>query len=232
MKHRAPIIGALVAVVLVVGYWFLLYKPAMEDQAAFEEETAELETVQRELRTEIAQLEAIRDDEEHIRAVVARQEEFLPNGAAQPRMVRELQQTADAAGVEITSVSFGEPTAVEGAPETGDPSTILASIAVNMVTEGGYFPTVDFLRRIEQDVPRAVLTQSVNLAEGEGFPSLATTWAARVFAVVPVATTVEADDPAASPGDPADPEGEDAGGNTEDTEDTETARGDEEDTRS
>lgn len=227
MKHRAPIIGALVAVVLVAGYWFLLYKPAMDEQAAFEQETVELEAVQRELRAEIAQLEAIRDDEEHIRAVVARQEEFLPNGTAQPRMVRELQQTADAAGVEITSVSFGEPTVVEGAPDTGDPATTLASISVSMVTQGGYFPTVDFLRRVEQDVPRAVLTQSVNLAEGEGFPSLATTWGARVFAIVPVAATVAPDDPAASPGDPAaDPESEDAEASTE------AASGDEEDTRS
>lgn len=204
MRQRAPLIGGLVAVVLVAGFWFLLYKPAMDDQAAFEAETAELETTQERLSMEIAQLEAIRDDQERIRAVVARQEEFLPSGIAQPLAVRQLQQTADAAGVDITSVSFGQPTIVPGAPETGAAATTLASISVSMVTEGAYFPTVDFFRRVEQEVPRAVLTQSVHLAEGQnGYPSLASTWAGQLFAVVPVASTVAPDDPSATPADPA-----------------------------
>lgn len=210
MRHRAPLIGGLVAVVLVVGYWFLLYKPALEEQAAFEAETAQLEDTQSQLRTEIAQLEAIRDDEVRIRAVVARLEEFLPTGVAQSTVVRQFQQAADEANVGITSVTFGEPTVVAGAPETGDPDTTLASIAVSMVTDGAYFPTVDFFRRVEQDVPRAVLTQSVNLAEGEGgFPTLATTWAGQLFAVVPMAAIVAPDDPSAVPGEsaPSDQEG-------------------------
>lgn len=204
MRHRAPLIGGLVAVVLVVAYWFLLYKPALADQSAFEAETVQLEDAQEVLRTEIAQLEAIRDDETRIRAVVARLEEFVPTGLAQSTVVRQFQQAADDASIGITSVSFGEPTLVEGAPDTGDPATALASIAVSMVTEGGYFPTVDFFRRVEDEVPRAVLTQSVNFAEGEkGFPSLATTWAGQLFAVVPVAATVAPEDPSAAPGEPA-----------------------------
>lgn len=232
MKHRAPLIGVLVALVLVAGYWFGLYKPALEEQAAFEEETAELEGLQSQLRAEIVQLEAIRDDEEHIRAVVARQEEFLPTGVAQPAVVRQLQQAADASEVEITSVTFGEPTVVVGAPDTGDPATTLSSIAISMVTQGRYFPTVDFFRRVEQEVPRAVLTQSVNLNEGDdGYPSLATTWSGQLFAVVPVAATVDPDDPRAAPGGVA-PDAEQPEGADEPADPAATARGDEEGPRS
>lgn len=201
MKHRAPLIGALVAVVLAAGYWFLLYKPAAEEQTAFETETVELERRQSELRNQIAQLEQVKADEVRIRAAMARLEEFIPAGVAQPQAVRQFQETADEAGVEIVSVSFGEPTALEGAPDTGDPATALASISVSMIIEGGYFQVVDFFRRVEQDVDRAVLTQSVNVAEGqESFPSLATTWGGELFAVVPVGSTVSPDDPSAAPG--------------------------------
>ncbi|MEX2618631.1 MAG: hypothetical protein WD250_00270 [Egibacteraceae bacterium] len=232
MKNRAPLIGALVAVVLVAGFWFLLYKPAMEEQAAFESATAELESQQGQLAAEIAQLEAIREDADHYRAVVALQEEFLPTGVAQPDVIRQFQRTADAAGVDITAVSFEQPVIVEGAPDTGDPTTTLASIAVNMVTEGGYFPTVDFFRRLEQDVPRAVLTQSVNLAEGaEGFPSLATTWAGQLFAVLPVAATVAPDAPGATPSTPGENGGAEEGG-PEGQDPGATAQGDQEDTPS
>lgn len=222
MRKRAPLIGGLVAVVLVAGFWFLLYKPAMDEQAAFEAETAELEVTQDRLRAEIAQLEAIRDDQERIRAIVARQDEYLPTGLAQPLVVRQLQETADAAGVEITSVSFGQPTIVTSAPATGDPSTTLAAISVAMVTEGAYFPTVDFFRRVEQDVPRAVLTQSVNLNEGaDGFPSLASTWSGQLFAVVPVAATVAPGDPASAPPTEADPEAPDSADAEDDAADDE-----------
>lgn len=232
MRHRAPLIGVLVAVALAAGYWFLLYKPALAEQADFEEQTAELEQRQSELRNEIARLEEIRDDEEAFRAALERAEEFVPTGVSQPLVVRQFQQAADAAGVEITSVSFGEPTVVDGAPETGDPDTTLASIAVNMVVEGRYFSTVDFFRRVEEDVPRAVLTGSVNLAEGQNsFPNLATTWGGNLFAVVPAASTVAPDAPGAAPGgaeeegqpdDPGNAESGDAESGDAETEDAET----------
>lgn len=216
MRHRTPLIGVLVAVVLAAGYWFLLYKPALADQADFEAQTAELEQRQSELRNEIARLEEIRDDEEAFRVALERAEEFLPTGVSQPVVVRQFQRAADAAGVEITSVSFEEPTVVDGAPETGDADTVLASIAVNMVVEGRYFSVVDFFRRVEDDVPRAVLTTSVNLTEGEkAFPSLATTWGGNLFAVVPAASAVAPDAPGAAPGG-AEEEGQpDDSGNVE-----------------
>lgn len=247
MRHRAPIIGVLVAVVLAAAYWFLLYKPAAEEQTALEAETAELETEQSRLRNQIAQLEQVKADEVAIRAAISRLEEFVPAGVAQPQVVRQFQQAADAAGVEITSVAFGEPTAIEDAPDTGDPTTALASISVSMVIEGGYFQAVDFFRRVEQDVTRAVLTQSVNIAEGqETFPSLETTWGGQLFAIVPVGSTVAPDDPSATPdtGDEAEEgEGQDAEGgeeadDSEPTDETDddgemtTARGKEEGARS
>ena len=39
MRLSAPIIGVLVALLLAVAFYFLLFKPASEDQAAVEAET-------------------------------------------------------------------------------------------------------------------------------------------------------------------------------------------------
>ena len=201
MKYGAPLIGVLVAVLLGVGCWFLLYKPAMAQQAALEAETAQLESRQGELRTEIAYLEGIRDDEERHRATAALLQDYVPDGVTQAEAVQQLQRAADAARVEITSMIFTAPVEVVGAPAPTEPNTTLASIGITMVVEGGYFPTVDFFRRVEVDVPRAVLTQSANLTEAERlFPILATTWSGQLFAVVPGGTTVASDDPGTAPG--------------------------------
>ena len=86
-------------------------------------------------------------------------------------------------------MTFAAPRLVEGAPATGEEGTALAEIPVTMIIEGGYFQAVDFFRRLEVRVPRAALLENISIAEGtEQFPSLATTWSGRLFAVVPVAT--------------------------------------------
>lgn len=190
MTLRAPLIGVVVAIALVAGAWFGLYKPSLAKQEVLEQETAELESRQTDLRNEITMLEGVKADAETYRAAVARLEELVPTGVDQAEAVRQLQAAADDASVEITAVTFGEPTVVEGAPDTGEPGTTLAALSISMIVEGEYFQVADFFRRVERDVPRAVLTESANLeASEDGFPRLATTWGGQLFAVVPVAET-------------------------------------------
>jgi Tfp pilus assembly protein PilO len=188
MRARMPlIVGFLVALLVTVAFFFLLWQPRSEEQAELEDEIATLQARQVQLNNEIRQLEEVQANELQIRAALARLEEFIPTGTAQPTVIRQFQLSADAAGVEITSVTFGAPVVVDQAPPTGDPTLGLASIPVTMVTEGGYFQQVDLFRRLEVDVTRAVLVNSVAMsAGGDGFPVLATTWAGRLYALVPV----------------------------------------------
>ncbi|MDQ3973136.1 MAG: type 4a pilus biogenesis protein PilO [Actinomycetota bacterium] len=187
MRYRGPLVGVLVGVLLTAAYWFLLYQPRADEQAALQSETAELSAQQQQLRNEITALEEVQANEVEIRQALARLEAYIPSGLAQPSAIREFQQSADAAGVEITSVTFTEPEVVEEAPETGEENTALVAIPVTMVVEGGYFQAVDFFRRLEVQGLRAVLVDSVAIAEGEDeFPSLATTWSGQLFAVVAV----------------------------------------------
>lgn len=186
MRNRSPIIAALVAVVLGAGFYFLLWDPKNDELDETLAETAELETQRGQLVNELARLREIEEREVEFRAAVSRLEEYIPTGPTQAQAIRQFQTTADAAGVTIASVSFSTPTVVPEAPPTGSPDDVLAEITVSMVVDGGYFQVVDFFRRLEVDVPRAVLQQGVSMGEGpDGFPVLTTSWNGRLFTVIP-----------------------------------------------
>lgn len=199
MTTRAPLYAALAALLLAVGFWYLIWSPKSEEQAAFEAETVELETQVATLRTELDRLLEIQENQFEYEAQLSRLEEYVPTGAAQPAALQALQEAADLAGVEITSLTNGDPVLVEGAPPAEDPEMALASIPVAMTMDGGYFQHVDLLRRMEVDIPRALLVRTVALTEAEaGFPELTTTWSGEMFAVVPIAAAAPAE--TATPG--------------------------------
>ena len=200
MRASPPVFGVIAALVIAVAFYFLLYKPASEEQARVETETATLDNQRRDLEQQIAQLRDIEARQVEINAAKARLEEYIPSGPAQPSVIRHFQATADASGSEMASVTFGDPTVpdpAEGAApaDTGTPGTTLANIPVTMVLEGGYFQTVDFFRRLEVDVPRAVLVQTVDVGEETeaGYPTLSTTWTGQIFAVIDTGDLVDTD---------------------------------------
>lgn len=205
MRNRAPLLGLLVVVLLAALFWFLLWQPRNEDLEEVRQQTVALETQRSSLQNEIRRLREVEANQVEIRAALSRLEEFIPSGPAQSTVVRQFQLAADAAGVEIESVSFTPPVLVVDAPETGTPGTSLAQITVDMTIEGGYFQVVDFFRRIEVEVPRAVLLGRAAIAEGpDGFPGLTATWGGNLFAVVPTGSIGTGPAPAAPQDDDAD----------------------------
>lgn len=207
MNLRIPLVAVGVALLVGIAFVFLLYQPLTQDEAAVRAETIGLEGQQAGLSAQIAELEQIRSNEPRIRDLLAQLEELIPSEVAQPRALEELQATADTAGVSVRSVSFSDP--VPAVPAVPAPNNAqLGVITTTMVLEGGYFQAVDFLRRLELEGPRAVLTQSVAVSEGEeSFPSLSTTWTGQLFALIPadavagaaVTVPVPAPVPGASP---------------------------------
>lgn len=206
--RRPPVIGLLVALVLALAFYFLLYKPADEDQARIEAETAALEQQESQLTAQIAALRDIEARQVEINAAKARLEEYIPEGPSLPAAIRQFQRAADAAGADIDSVTFGDPAVPDptsgiAATDTGDPATTLANIPVTMVVNGGYFRVVDFFRRLEVEMPRAVLVQTIGAVEEPEalFPTLAVTWTGQMFSVMPLAEVTTAD--GAAPAAPA-----------------------------
>jgi Tfp pilus assembly protein PilO len=186
MRNRAVLLALLAAVLLGVMFYFLLWQPRNEDLELVRQDTAQLETRRTSLVNEVRRLREVEENQVQIRAALARLEEYIPSGTAQSTAVRQFQLAADAAGVEIVSVAFGPPSIIEDAPATGIEGTVLARLPVNMVLEGGYFQAVDFFRRVEVEIVRAVYVGDLQAQEGEdGFPSLASEWFGELYAVVP-----------------------------------------------
>lgn len=179
-------VTVLVAVVSLVGWWFALYSPARDQQAALEAETTQLLDQEGLLSNQYQQLLALKARAPEIRRSLDRLGQFIPPDPDQDSFLELLELAGDASGVEFTSLSFTDPAPVEGAPPTADPLLVLGSITVVGSTQSTYFQMVDFLRRLEVEVPRAVLVEQVSVTEGEdGFPEIATTFTAQMFALIP-----------------------------------------------
>ncbi len=209
MNARNIGVTVLVIVLLGVLFFFFVWSPLSDQQAALEEETTALEQQEQQLRNQLAQLEMIQDNELQIRADLNRLRSLIPPGdPAQPSFVRSAQLAADASGTNILSLTFGQPQPVEGAVANNE-GLVLAQIGVNADVEGGYFQTVDLFRRFEIEVARAVQIDSLAVAEAEeGFPALTTSVTGRVFALLETAVIESVPDPNATPAEGETPEGE------------------------
>jgi Tfp pilus assembly protein PilO len=96
----------------------------------------------------------------------------LPNNPGLPTLIRSLSSAADAAGVDLVSMSPSQPTAV-GAPAATAPGTAaaaaapssagaLSSISVAVVVNGGYFQIEQFVSNLEA-LSRPFLTSAINM---------------------------------------------------------------------
>lgn len=191
MTRTFPLIGLIVALLLTAAFWFLLYQPQNERQRTLEAEVLTLREQEQTLQARVAALLAIRDDEVAIRAALARLEEYIPPSVAQPSALRQLQRIADASGTTLEILRFGDaapPQATGGttALDTGEPGKVLAAIPVTIAVDGGYFQIVDFVRRLEVDMPRAVLVQDLSLEKSPdgNFPRLRATLTTQLFAII------------------------------------------------
>ncbi len=117
MTRRAPLLAALAAVLLTVLWWYLLYQPKRVEHAAVVEETAQLETQRGELQAQIAVLREVEENERDYRSQLVRLTDYIPDDPGQPEALEALQEAADAAGVELSQTTFGDPELVEEAPE-------------------------------------------------------------------------------------------------------------------
>lgn len=200
------LIGATVVVVIIslVGWWMLLYSPAREQQMALQAEITDLEAREQQLVNQRQQLVELQDRAPQIRRSLDRLNQFIPPDPDQASFLELLQLAGNAAGITFTGLTFTDPLPVEGAPSPADPRLVLGQITVQGTIESGYFQLVDFLRRMEIEVPRAVLVQQVDITESEdGFPEVTTTFTAQMFALIaaPVVDTPEG----AAPPAPATP---------------------------
>lgn len=195
MSRAAWLLTGLAAILLVVGWFFLVWSPTSDeiDAVRADIETTQQQTVEQQQRA--AELREVRDRAPEAAADLATVEVLVPRDPALPALMRQLQTASDDSGVRLLSVSPSRPTAISGAPGG------LATIQVSVSVEGTFFQLVDLVRRLEDPAISGRgfrwTTSSISVAE---YPALSMQLSAEVFSRLPVPPSEE---PEEAPADEA-----------------------------
>ncbi|MGH2692102.1 MAG: type 4a pilus biogenesis protein PilO [Actinomycetota bacterium] len=164
MNRRAPLIAAIVFVVLAILLVVFLVMPKIGDVGEAEDQLDTARAEQLALQTELSGLQESAEDAARLRGELARARRAVPPVADLPGLINELQTAADVAGVDFFSISPGAPALATGASATEIPTQIQVI--------GGFFPVDEFLFRLET-LPRASKVATITVAEGpDGLPQI------------------------------------------------------------
>ncbi|HEX2027496.1 MAG TPA: type II secretion system protein GspM [Nitriliruptorales bacterium] len=200
MNRRLALISAGVAVVLVLLFYFLGWRPQSEEIAELDDQREQVEAETERLEARVRELERVQADAPAVEAAIVAADSIVPRDLALPSALRQLQLAADESGATLVTVS------VPSRPEPADGAPGLASIPLNLQATGGYFQLVDFLRRVEDPAisPRGIVWESMNVTGApDDYPTLTANVTGRMYAVLPVPP-----EPAPSPSPGATPEGD------------------------
>ena len=136
------IIAAVVAVVLICAWYFLLFSPTKSEISSLNDQIATEQTNLAQAKQEVARLEQYKKTAPQSRADIVRLSKALPGSEGVPSLIVELGKTASASGVSLVSIT-------KGATQEGTPFGIQV---ITLQLEGQYFDLEDFFYRLENYV--------------------------------------------------------------------------------
>ena len=162
MSRKFRMILAGVALVAIVAMaWFFLISPLRSDIAetdkAIEAQQVRLAVAQ----AQLAQAEATQAEGQKNQARLLELAKMMPEASQIPSLMLQIQDLADQAGIEFTSITPGEPMESNG----------YQTVPLQLEFDGTYFNMSDFAYRVEQLVagPGRLLTvKSVEYQLGDG----------------------------------------------------------------
>jgi len=153
------ILGILIIVVLIVGYYFLLLSPLRQEYADRVQERSDKQAQLQQVQQEVAELEEIRRNAPEIERQLLEFSKRIPTQPEIPTLVVQVEEIAQLAGVTQVSITPGAP---EPPPGGGD----FQRIPVTMSFEGTYEELQDFMLRL-LDLARLVTVNQVTYEEVE-----------------------------------------------------------------
>jgi len=148
------ILGLLIIVLAVVGYYFLLLGPLLGTLDARAQERSAKEAQLASLRQEVAQLEAVRRNAPEAERQLLELAKRVPTQPEIPTLVLQIEDVADASGVTQLSIEPGTP----GPPPGGGDFSV---VPITMSFEGTYEQLQDFLLRT-RNLARLVTVKTVS----------------------------------------------------------------------
>lgn len=190
--RRNVVLFALAVVALALAFFFLVWRPQSTRISETEEQAIAAEQQRDQLRLEIARLKDLRDRAPELRQQVAKLDTALPSDPQLAAFILQVQDAANASGIDWLSVSPSPPAAAAQAGAAAEAAAEVLVVNVGMNVTGGYFQVQDFIVRIE-NLARAVRTDNLTLGGGpRGLPHLSATFTMRMFVAAPPAPAAAA----------------------------------------
>ncbi len=136
------IIAGVIAVVLVVAWYFLLFSPTRQELSDLDDQIAADESALASAQQELALLQSYQKTAPQAQVDIMRLSRMLPEDEGIPSLIVDLTKTASLSGVKLNSIS-------RGATTTGTPFGIQT---ITLAVAGEFFDVQDFLYRMESYV--------------------------------------------------------------------------------
>jgi type IV pilus assembly protein PilO len=136
------ILGLLVILLLVVGYYFLVLGPLLNNLDERAQERSEKEAKLANLQRDVAQLEQVRRNAPELERQLLEYSKRIPEEPEIPTLVVQIEEIARASGVTQLSIIPGTP----GSPPGGGNYSVLS---ITMTFEGTYEELQEFTRRTD-----------------------------------------------------------------------------------
>jgi Tfp pilus assembly protein PilO len=170
------IIAAVVALVVIVGWYFVLLSPVRAKISTLETQVSSEQLQKESAELTLHRLAQYKKTAPQSRADLVRLSKMLPQNMGIPSLIVELTATTKASGMDFVSITPSDP--VQGAPFSVQP--------LSLVVTGRYFDLEDFLYRLEDFVEyrnesylvtgRLLQVAALQVAEGpDGLPQLSVT---------------------------------------------------------
>jgi Tfp pilus assembly protein PilO len=136
------IIAAVVAVVLIVAWYFLLFGPTRSKSSDLDAQIQSANSALTSAKQNVARLETYKKTAPQSREEIVRLGKMLPTSEGIPSLIVELTKTASASGVDLLSITRG----------TSAPGSPFGIQIVQLTVSGRFFDVEDFLYRMESYV--------------------------------------------------------------------------------
>ena len=147
------LLGTLIILVVLIGFYFLLLGPLRSDYAQKVEEKNNKQTQLNQIRQQVGNLEEVRRNSPEIERQLLELAKRIPEQPEIPTLLVQIEEVSRAAKVTQLSIDPGTP---EAPPGGGD----FQRIPITMSFEGTYAQMEDWLRRV-RDLARLVTINEV-----------------------------------------------------------------------
>jgi len=164
-RRTKLLLGVLGVIILAVAVWFLVLQPIRSDIASTDQEIESMRARLQTAQAKLAQAEVKRQEAKYNQARLLELAKMVPESEEIPSLIVELEDVARQSGVNLSSITPGEPAELSGIPARYVP--------VDLQVSGSYFDLGDFVYRLERMVGRpgrllAVKTINLEVKSGEG----------------------------------------------------------------